>query len=156
MGPVNKPKGTPEMADNKYADKVLVIRLNPKVGSGRTEVFHLGPEGEEELQESIDYKWPGLGLKELTPMIQASIAEGLTRGVIDLVNVPWIDSTGLGLLVTVLHDFKKNDGVAVFANPTERVANIIEVTGLDRPFPVFKSLEAARTFLLSEEKPEAG
>jgi len=141
------------MSDKNYADKVLVIRLNPKVGSGRTEVFHLGAEGEEELQESIDYKWPGLGLKELTPMIQAAIADGLTRGVIDLVNVPWIDSTGLGLLVSVLHDCKKNNGLAVFANPTERVASIIEVTGLDRPFPVFKSLEEARTFLLDEQEP---
>lgn len=138
------------MTDAFGADTVLVIRLNPKVGSGRTEVFHLGPDGAEDLQEAIDYQWPGLGLKELTPMIKDSIGKGLSRGVIDLVNVPWIDSTGLGLLVSLLHDFKKSGGLAVFANPTDRVASIIEVTGLDRPFPVFKSLEEARVFLLDE------
>ncbi len=51
-------------------------------------------------------------------------------------NIRFIDSSGLGLLVSIKNTMVKRDGVFVIRNVTETVRNIMNQTGLDRYFDI--------------------
>ncbi|EIT87430.1 anti-sigma-B factor antagonist RsbV [Fictibacillus macauensis ZFHKF-1] len=50
--------------------------------------------------------------------------------VIDLQQVDYMDSTGLGIFVGALKSTKKNDGTMKLSGMTERVKRLFEITGL--------------------------
>ena len=65
------------------------------------------------------------------------------RLVVDLCNVPFIDSAGLGALIGGIRRIRENEGrVVVFCNgPT--LIRLLHTTGFDRIVPVEETLEAA-------------
>ncbi len=64
------------------------------------------------------------------------------RLVLDLTDVTFLDSTGLGMLVSVHR--KLPDGTdLLLAGATGRVARVFELTRLDRVFPMFATLDEA-------------
>lgn len=68
------------------------------------------------------------------PTLQASLVETVekarTRIVIDLTDVPFIDSSGLGALVAVRKRALERDVPVVLRSPHDRVRMVLEVTGL--------------------------
>ena len=70
-----------------------------------------------------------------TAIIDVSVA-GVTRVVLDLGELDFIDSTGLGGLVGALKRFRDLDGDLALANVRPRVAKLLELTGLDKAFTI--------------------
>jgi anti-sigma B factor antagonist len=68
---------------------------------------------------------------------------GQRRLVVDLTNVEFIDSTGLGVLVGALNRAKELGGSLVLVCPQERVLKLLRITGLDDVFAVHGSVEDA-------------
>ncbi|SRR6266568_158172 len=64
------------------------------------------------------------------------------RGVVvNLADVNFIDSTGIGILVGVWHRARASDGSLALAMPSRQVQSILDTTGLAKVFPIF-DLEA--------------
>lgn len=51
--------------------------------------------------------------------------------IVDLENVSYMDSTGLGLFIGALKSAKENDGELKLINIQERVFRLFQITGLD-------------------------
>ena len=65
------------------------------------------------------------------------------RLVVDLSEVSFIDSTGIGVLVEALKRAREAGGALHFCGASPRVRRVFEITGLLRVLPLFESREAA-------------
>lgn len=63
--------------------------------------------------------------------------------VVDLAGVPFMDSTGLGVLVGALARAREADRRLVLAGPTERITRLLRLTGLDGQFETSVDVAAA-------------
>ena len=66
------------------------------------------------------------------------ISEGKARILLDLGKVDFIDSSGLGAIVTILKRVSENGDLCI-CNPTEPVENMFKLTRMERVFRVFES-----------------
>jgi len=79
----------------------------------------------------------------LRDTLQQLISEGHVHLVVDLHDVEFLDSTGLGVLVGIFHRLRALDGSMVFTSPTERVSKIFIAAGLTKVFKLHPDLDAA-------------
>ena len=92
-------------------------------------IVHVGGE--------IDvYTAPGLR-HELDEQIRL----GCTDLVVDLTNVTFMDSTGLGVLVGRLKLIRTQGGTMRILGARERVLKVFTITGLDRVFAIVETLD---------------
>lgn len=80
---------------------------------------------------------------ELRQHLTAIIAGGHERLVLDLTDVPFLDSTGLGVLVGRLKVLRQQGGDLDLVISSERVLRNFSITGLDKVFAIHPSAEAA-------------
>ena len=72
------------------------------------------------------------------------VIEGVDkRVVVDLGNVEFIDSSGLGALISSLKVLRGNGGDLVLCSMTSQVHTVFEITRLLRVFEVFKDVDTA-------------
>ena len=68
---------------------------------------------------------------ELRAAIDAQLADGVTGElVIDIAEVPYIDSTGIGVLVGAAHRVAEAGGTLVVARPQRNVARVLGLLGV--------------------------
>jgi len=70
-------------------------------------------------------------------------AAGKYKIVIDLTNVEYIDSTGLGILVICFTSLKKQGGALKLVNPNKRNVELLLLTKLHTVFEVFNEVQDA-------------
>lgn len=71
------------------------------------------------------------------------VADGHTRVVVDLTNVDFMDSTGLGVLVGGLKKVRARGGSLELVCTQERLLKIFQITGLAKVFVIHDSVEGA-------------
>jgi anti-sigma B factor antagonist len=69
--------------------------------------------------------------------------EGKRAVVVDLSDVTFMDSTGIGVLLNALHLFTVRHGKLVLVCPTERVMRPFQITGLAGHLTIYDSREKA-------------
>lgn len=79
----------------------------------------------------------------LREALTSLVTEGHLRVVVDLTGTEFLDSTGLGALVTGLKRVRAKGGEMRVVCTNERVAKVFEITSLDRVLPLFESLDEA-------------
>jgi anti-sigma B factor antagonist len=99
-------------------DKIVIISLNGKIMGG--------PEATE-----INEKFNQL------------IDEKKLKIVIDLDEVEWMNSSGLGILIGAVSLFRNNNGQLRIINVSDRIQNLLKITKLAGIFETSKSLEEA-------------
>ena len=81
------------------------------------------------------------------PRLRQGLVELATEGrssvVVDLSGVEFLDSTGLGVLVSGLRRFRLLGGDLILAAAQPRIVRVLEITRLDRAFDVYESVDAA-------------
>jgi anti-anti-sigma factor len=77
---------------------------------------------------------------------QLQIAQG--KLVVDLMNVPLIDSSALGAIVLTLKYCQKSGGKLVLLNPQKAVREVLEVTQLATVIEIHDSEESASAALM--------
>ncbi|MQA28172.1 MAG: anti-sigma factor antagonist [Micromonosporaceae bacterium] len=90
------------------------------------------------------------------PELRTALHEALTERakiVVDMSDLRFLDSTGLGVLVRVHKKAKAAGGVVAFTSVPGNVVKILEVTCLDRVFPVYDTVDEA---LADDTGPEPG
>ena len=102
-----------------------------KLESGADYVVSLG--GEVDL-----YTAP-----ELKQELHRLVGEGATRIVIDMSETTFIDSTTLGVLLSVVKRVRPEGGSVVLVCPDRNVKRIFEITLLDRVFAIVDTREEA-------------
>jgi anti-sigma B factor antagonist len=80
---------------------------------------------------------------ELREQLVTLIADGSTQVIMDLENVDFIDSTGLGVLVGAVRRARAADGDVRLVCTNSRILKIFGVTGLDEVFTVAGSIDDA-------------
>ncbi|MBM3319490.1 MAG: STAS domain-containing protein [Candidatus Eisenbacteria bacterium] len=104
-------------------DGVVILDLEGKV---------LGGEESEVLRQAIDR-----AVREKTPAL-----------LLDLRGVPWLNSSGLGILLSGYLRLKEEGGELKFLRPAERVQGILATTKLIHVLEVFDDEEkAVRSFI---------
>jgi len=89
----------------------------------------------------------GADTKPLQDRIYAAIREGSPFVVLDMKQVDWINSSGLGTLMACLTTLRGSGGDLRLANASDRVRRPIEITRLDKVLQMFASVdEAAKNF----------
>lgn len=78
---------------------------------------------------------------QLKQEIVAHIDKGLKHLVVDLSKVEYLDSTGLGVLIGALKRMREVEGDFALVGPGARIQRIFEITGLDKIFDIYPSLE---------------
>jgi anti-sigma B factor antagonist len=89
----------------------------------------------------VDVHSAGL-LRTAITEAESSAADGQAL-VVDLAGVPFMDSTGLGVLVGALARAREADRRLVLAGPTERIVRLLRLTGLDTQFETVNDVTGA-------------
>jgi anti-sigma B factor antagonist len=83
----------------------------------------------------------GTALKVADSQIHGAIAEGVTRMVIDLTGVDYLDSAGLGMLVFVYGTLNEKKGVLRLCGVAPRVRTLLKVTQTDKVLTIDETRE---------------
>lgn len=85
-----------------------------------------------------------------SPLLKEHIVNALESGcsgiVIDMEGVGFIDSSGLGVLVGGLRRARERGGVLRLVCSRESILKTFRITGLDKVFPTFASVDEAKGF----------
>ncbi len=84
--------------------------------------------------------------------IKSLINDGYVDILLNMSKVSWINSTGLGILVSAYHTLKKNGGQMKICEVSDRIDNILNVTQLKLVFETYESEDKA---MASFESPQA-
>lgn len=83
------------------------------------------------------------------PTLKAAIGDavkgGVPRLIIDLEDVSFVDSTGLGSVIAALKMVRSSKGDLRLAAPNQQVRVVLELTTLDRVFAYYPTVEDALT-----------
>jgi anti-sigma B factor antagonist len=81
------------------------------------------------------------------PRLKERLAEEVDGGcehiVVDLAGVEFMDSSGLGALVSGLRRIKERDGTIRLASARDAIVKVFRITGLDKVFPMFEQVDDA-------------
>ncbi len=75
--------------------------------------------------------------------IKGLISDGINKVVIDLGDVKWMNSTGMGVLMASMTTLKNADGKLALARVTEKVQSLLMITQLIKVFLTFETVERA-------------
>lgn len=91
----------------------------------------------------VDGKIIGNTVAEFRQVLQQQLEIGNNNLIIDLTNVPLLDSTALGVIIITLQVLQRSDGKLVLLNPQQAVRSILEITRLTTILEVYDTKEAA-------------
>lgn len=81
--------------------------------------------------------------KEIKDILDDLIKKQRYHVVIDLSDVPFMDSSGIGTLVTAMYRFKKFHGSLKVCNVSGSVAKVFKMTGMETHLEVHASIDEA-------------
>lgn len=85
----------------------------------------------------------GEGSRELRQTIERIVAEGGRHILLDMTGVTYVDSSGLGAMVSGYNSVKTQGGSVGLVNVPKRVQDLLGMSGLTAIFRVFASKEEA-------------
>jgi anti-sigma B factor antagonist len=94
----------------------------------------------------IELKGKLMGGKETTAVhdkVKELVANNVTKVVIDLGKVTWLNSTGLGALMGSMTSLRNAEGDLKLARVTDKVKSLFMITKLITIFETFDSVEEA-------------
>ena len=80
---------------------------------------------------------------EMRSSLRAIIDEKPKRLVVDLSRVPYVDSSGIAVLIGAMQSLELDGGVFMLAGAQEAVRTILESARLDQYFRLFPDVDAA-------------
>jgi len=101
------------------------------------------PEGEVMILNLSGKIMGGPDYEKFHSEIKTLIKEGCVDILLNMSKVTWINSTGLGILVSAFHTLKKNGGQMKICEVSPRIDNILNVTQLKLVFDTHESQKDA-------------
>lgn len=91
----------------------------------------------------IDDRLEADTVEEFRSTMHQLAEEGQVKVVIDFNNISFVDSSGLGGLVSAVRQFRQQDGDIKLARITDDVRPLVEIVRLHRIFDIFDSVDEA-------------
>ena len=101
------------------------------------------PQGEVMVLEVSGKIMGGPDHDRFKAEIKALIDEGYKDVILDFGGVPWINSTGLGILISGYHSLRNAEGTMKICAVKERVLSIFYISQLENIFDVYPTREEA-------------
>jgi len=76
---------------------------------------------------------------EILPAVTDAIQQNVLNCVIDISNVRYINSSGIGILITVLTKFRNKGGEVYLMKPSDTVQKLLVITKLNAIFQIVQS-----------------
>ena len=86
----------------------------------------------------------------LTDAFNENMEDGVLNFVVDLTELKHINSSGLGVLITLLTKARKKDGELLLVNPSDYIRNLMLITKLNSIFSIYDSIDDAVAALPTE------
>ena len=80
---------------------------------------------------------------EINELINNLIDRDKKKIIIDLENVGWMNSSGLGILIGAITTLKNNNGKLIVVNVSERIENLLRITKLSGVFEIEQDVDSA-------------
>lgn len=74
--------------------------------------------------------------QELSDLVNRHIAESVVLAAVDLSELRFINSSGIGLLVSLLTKFRNKGGELILINPSEHIRKLLLITKLNAIFTI--------------------
>lgn len=71
------------------------------------------------------------------------LEKGVNKFILDLTELKHINSTGLGIFITLLTKIKSKNGEMILCNPSQSISNLMKITKLTSVFNILPNLEEA-------------
>ncbi len=84
---------------------------------------------------------------EIIDQLEGFNEQGKLNAIIDISDVRYINSSGIGVLITLLTKVRNKEGELCLINPSESVQKLLIITKLQAIFKVFNSISEAKTKL---------
>ncbi len=84
---------------------------------------------------------------ELVSLANDHINDEINNCVIDISNVRYINSSGIGVLITLLTKFRNKEGEVILVKPSKTVEKLLLITKLSSIFQVAESVDEAVSIL---------
>src|SRR5690606_38319114 len=72
-------------------------------------------------------------------VVSDAIQQQITVGIIDISNLRYINSSGIGVLITILTKFRNKGGEVYLLRPSESVKKLLVITKLNSIFQIIQS-----------------
>ncbi|MBP7461422.1 MAG: STAS domain-containing protein [Candidatus Delongbacteria bacterium] len=86
---------------------------------------------------------------KLLEMIHQQIESEHMQFIVDLENVKWVNSSGLGVLINILNVARQNSAALIIIHASDQVVKMMKITRLDRIFRITDNLESAKSLILN-------
>jgi len=128
------------------SEAIHLIRVHGIIGKSEYVSYDL--DGNGVRTELTRYPFdPQAVPTDLNEIIEEGFSRGRTHVILDMGNIPWINSKGVGTLVILFHAVKGRGGALVLARPTPDVLEMIKSAGNSKVFEIFGSVHEAWGYL---------
>jgi anti-sigma B factor antagonist len=86
----------------------------------------------------------GPDAEALRETIRTSLDRGIRNIILDMCDITWVNSAGLGILIASHLAARQSGGSLRFVNLSKRIASILSVTRLSTVFDIFPTEDEAR------------
>lgn len=80
---------------------------------------------------------------KLRDAVNETVEQGQYRIAVDLAEMEFMDSSGLGVLIAALKHLKEKDGELLLVSPRDQMRRILKLTGLDKILTIRDALGEA-------------
>lgn len=81
--------------------------------------------------------------QQLQALVKQLLADGVLNAVLELSQVKWINSSGLGQILAMFDTLRRGGGSLRMARPNERIAKVLETTRFSKVIPTFDTEDEA-------------
>lgn len=82
---------------------------------------------------------------KLVEFVSDAVNDDVKSFIVDLSDIRYISSSGIGLLITMLTKMRNAGGEVYLCSPSEHVKKLLIITKLNNIFTVFESIEEAKS-----------
>ena len=94
------------------------------------------------------------GATELELILLADVRDGIQKMILDLSEVPYINSTGMRVLAQTLTELRKAGGDLLLVNLHPRVKRVFEIIGFLQFFVIYENIDSALEAFASGDYPK--
>lgn len=80
---------------------------------------------------------------ELMELVNDHLNQGVINCAVDISQVRFINSSGIGVLITILTKFRNKEGEVILVKPSEQVKKLLIITKLNSIFQIVDSKQEA-------------
>lgn len=85
---------------------------------------------------------------EIIEAVNDRINDGIKLCAVDISNVRYINSSGIGVLITILTKFRNKNGEVILINPSDHVRKLLVITKLNAIFNISETMQEAKSNLI--------